>query len=218
MRNSFCLIGFLCGVALVSAEDSSPSARWEKTIQQFEQQDKDNPPPKKAILFVGSSSIRMWKVDKSFPKKDVINRGFGGSEIADSIHFAPRIILKHKPRIIVLYAGDNDIARGKSPEQVSNDFKAFVQTIHEALPKTKIAFLAIKPSIKRWNLVEKMKKANAMIVKQCEENENLSYVDIFKPMLGEDGKPKSELFAKDGLHLNPQGYQLWTKVLTPHLK
>lgn len=211
------LLPFTVFSSFVFAQDKDPFARWEKTIQKFEQQDKTSPPPKGGILFVGSSSIRLWKLDKSFPDLRATNRGFGGSEIADSTHFAWRIILKHKPKVVVLYAGDNDIAKKKTPERVSKDFTAFVATVHKELPKTKIAFLAIKPSIKRWNLVDKMKKANALIQAQCEKNPLLVYVDIFTPMLGKDGMPMKDLFAGDGLHLNEKGYQLWTKILRPHL-
>lgn len=214
------LLILLCSFfsSLLIAEESSPFAKWEKAISKFEEQDKTNPPPKNAILFVGSSSIRLWKLEKSFPDRRMINRGFGGSQIVDSTHFAPRMILKHRPRQIVLYAGDNDIAKGKSPEQVSKDFAAFVETIHKKLPSARIAFIAIKPSIKRWKLAEKMSQANAMIEKQCQAGDKLQYVDIWKPMLGGDGKPRAELFVKDGLHLNANGYRLWAKVLRPYLK
>src|SRR5712691_4050334 len=128
------------------AADDKAFARWEKTIAAFEQQDKDKPPPKNAVLFAGSSSIRLWDLPKYFPGMDVINRGFGGSEVADSVHFADRLIVKHKPRIVVLYAGDNDIAAGKTPERVLADFKAFVKAVHAGLPKTKIVYISIKPS------------------------------------------------------------------------
>jgi lysophospholipase L1-like esterase len=167
---------------------------------------------------VGSSSIRLWDLPKSFPDLDVINRGFDGSEIADSEHFASRIILKHEPRMVVLYAGDNDIAAGKTPEQVLGDFKAFVKTVLKGLPKTRIAFISIKPSIRRWALVDKIRKANVLIETYCKQGEALLYIDVAKPMLGNDGKPRSELFAKDGLHLNETGYALWAMVLKPHLK
>ncbi len=211
------VILLVCGVT-VSAEKPSRFAKWEKAIQQFEKQDKASPPPKNAILFVGSSSIRLWNLKKSFPDRLTINRGFGGSTIADSIHFAPRIILKHEPRVIVLYAGDNDIARGLSPKQVSDDFRTLANLIHKKLPKTKLAFIAIKPSGKRWKLANKIRQANKLIQEQCKAQSHLSYVDIFKPMLGDDGKPRGELFVKDQLHLNAKGYQLWAKILLPHLK
>jgi lysophospholipase L1-like esterase len=200
------------------AEDRADFSRWEKDIAAFEQQDKDNPPPKHAILFVGSSSIRRWDLAKSFPDLDVINRGFGGSQLADSVHFAPRIVLKHEPRLVVLYAGDNDIAAGKSPEQVADDFDGFVQAVHDKLPKTRILYLSIKPSIKRWQLVDKMRKANSLIEARCKQDDWLRYIDVATPLLGDDGKPRAELFVEDGLHLNDKGYALWASVLKPQLK
>ncbi len=198
--------------------DRNRFARWEKAIAAFEQQDRKQPPPQNAILFAGSSSIRLWDLPKSFPKRDVINRGFGGSHVIDSVHFAPRIILKYKPRMIVLYAGDNDLAAGNSPEQVRAAFKAFVETVRKELPRTRIAFLAIKPSIRRWPLVDKIRKANALVAAECGKGEGLVFVDVFTPMLGKDGKPRPELFARDGLHLNAKGYELWASLLKPHLK
>lgn len=207
-------------VSLLVADDSekeSPFARWESAIRKFEEQDKTDPPPENAILFVGSSSIRLWKLDKSFPDLRTINRGFGGSQIVDSTHFADRIILKHKPRVVVLYAGDNDIARGKSAETVTTDFLQFVKTIHGTLPDSRIVFIAIKPSIKRWNLVETVREANTAIQEICEKNKALAFADIDTPMIGDDGRPRESLFAKDGLHLNDEGYQVWSRVVLPLL-
>jgi lysophospholipase L1-like esterase len=202
-----------------SCGDGPPDfSRWEKAIAAFEQQDKDNPPPKNAILFVGSSSIRLWELKKSFPDLDVINRGFGGSQIVDSVHFAPRLVTRHAPRLVVFYAGDNDIAFGKTPEQVAADYHAFIQAVHKELPKTNVIFISIKPSVLRWSLWDKMQKANALIEADCKKNELLAYVDITGPMLGDDGKPRKDLFVSDGLHLNARGYELWTSVLKPYLK
>ncbi|MFQ5732154.1 MAG: SGNH/GDSL hydrolase family protein [Planctomycetaceae bacterium] len=198
--------------------DRSGPKRWAKAIAAFEKQDRRSPPPKNGLLFVGSSSIWLWKLDKSFPHRKAINRGFGGSEIADSIDYADQLILKHKPRIVVLYAGDNDIARGKSAKRVAADFRRFVKTVHAKLPKTRILFIAIKPSIRRWKLADTMKAANTLIADQCGKNERLDYVDVFTPMLGKDGKPRAELFIIDGLHLNAAGYKLWASLLRPYLK
>lgn len=200
-----------------SAKKKHDSKRWEKAIAAFERQDKQSPPPKNALLFVGSSSIRLWKLDKSFPDRKTINRGFGGSQIADSVHYVDKLVLKHKPRIVVLYAGDNDVAAGKSPQQAAADFAKFTRAVHAALPKSQILFIAIKPSVKRWNLVDRMKQANALIAAQCAKDDRLKYVDVFGPMLGDDGKPRPELFVKDGLHLNDEGYKLWASILRPHL-
>ncbi len=204
-------------IAFASTLAAQQESRWEKTIQGFEAQDKQSPPPKDGILFIGSSSIRMWKLENYFKQKDLINRGFGGSEISDSIQFADRILIPYRPRIVVLYAGDNDIAHGKSPATVTADFKTFVKTVHDKLPKTRIVYIAIKPSIKRWSLVEKMREANAAILAATKADDRLAFVDIDKPMLGDDGKPRAELFISDGLHLSDQGYQLWASLVKPHL-
>jgi lysophospholipase L1-like esterase len=210
----------LSGVAVRSgwAEDAARFGRWEKDIQEFEKQDREKPAPEQAILFAGSSSIRLWDLHQSFPGLETINRGFGGSEIRDSVHFAPRIILKYKPRLIVFYAGDNDIAAGRSPEQVLADFKALVQEVHAALPRTKILFLSIKPSIQRWKLVDKIRQANALIEAFCKQDDRLTYVDVGTALLGKDGKPRPELFRPDGLHLNTEGYKVWASLLEPYLK
>ncbi len=183
----------------------------------FEKEDAKSPPPKGAVLFVGSSSIRLWKLEPSFPNHAVINRGFGGSQIADSAHFADRLVLKHEPETIVFYAGDNDLAKGKSPEQVAKDFQAFVTAIRDKLPDAKIVYIGIKPSLKRWNLVETIRKANRLIEAQCRKDDRLAFVDLFPAMLGEDGRPRPELFVKDGLHLSEAGYEVWTELILPHL-
>ncbi len=187
--------------------------RWEEAIRAFEAQDRKSPPPEDAILFVGSSSIRMWDLKASFPDLPVINRGFGGSEVADSVVFAARIITPYRPRAIVVYAGDNDIAAGKSPEQVFADFQELVRVVRDALPHTPLIYIAIKPSLSRWRLVGKMREANALIRKFTGSDELLYYVDIDAPMMGPDGKPRPELFRSDGLHLNAQGYELWTGLV-----
>jgi lysophospholipase L1-like esterase len=202
----------------VRAEDAGKSARWEKAIAAFEDKDKESPPPHKGVVFVGSSSIRFWNLGKSFPGVDAINRGFGGSQLADSVHFAPRIVLPYEPRTVVLYAGDNDLAAGKTPEQVAADFAEFAKVIHAKLPKTRIVYLSIKPSIARWKIVDQGKKANELIAEKCKSDDRLTFLDVGTPILGPDGKPREELFQKDGLHLNAKGYELWTGLVKPYLR
>lgn len=192
--------------------------RWEPNIRAFEAKDREQMPPPGGILFVGSSSIVGWDVKKCFPGLPVINRGFGGSQVADSLHFAERIILPYRPKIIVLYAGDNDVAAGKSPERVLADYRALVKKIHDALPETRIVFVAIKPSIRRWKLVEPMREANGLIRAATEKDRRLEFLDIDKPMIGDDGRPRPALFRPDGLHLNAEGYKLWSDLIRPHLK
>jgi lysophospholipase L1-like esterase len=167
---------------------------------------------------VGSSSIVGWDLKEYFPDLQAINRGFGGSEIADSVHFADRILLPHEPRVVVLYAGDNDIARGKSPQQVLADYQAFAKKVHDASPQTRIVFIAIKPSLKRWHLVDKMREANKLIERATDTDPRQTFVDIDQPMIGPDEKPRPELFKQDGLHLNAAGYDLWSSLVRPHLK
>ena len=201
------------------AQNKPDSSKWESEIKAFEAADKTNPPPHDAALFIGSSSIRLWKtLAEDFQEYKVINRGFGGSQIIDSVAFADRIVIPYKPRMILLYAGDNDIAAGKSPEQVLADFKAFARKVRPRLSETKVAFISIKPSPSRWEFAEKIKAANRLIEDFCEQDERLIYIDVFNPMLGADGKPRPELFVEDRLHLNHKGYALWTALTRPRLK
>jgi lysophospholipase L1-like esterase len=193
------------------------SDRWEATIKQFEEQDRRNPPPKGEIVFTGASSIVRWNLPESFPDLKVINRGFGGSEMADAARYAPRIVVPYSPRIVVLYEGDNDIGRGVAPENVETEFERFVQIVHGALPRTRIVVIAVKPSILRWAVYDDMKRANALMRAYIDARKGLDYVEVGPPMLGKDGKPRPELFVQDGLHLTPEGYKLWTALLRPRL-
>ncbi len=213
----FRLCLFASMAVVLFACQASAENRYEQAIQKFEEQDRANPPTEGGVLFVGSSSIRFWNLDQSFPELGATNRGFGGSHIADSIHFADRIVLNYKPRTILLYAGDNDIAAGKSVDEVVSDFETFANIVHEALPDTRLMYIAIKPSISRWKLVDRMRAVNERIEDYTKQHDYLEYIDIFTPMLGADGKPREELFIGDGLHLNAKGYALWTSIIEPLL-
>jgi len=205
----------------VAETQNSPcnAERWAETIAKFAAADETKPPPQEGILFVGSSSIRMWKLPKYFPDLPVINRGFGGSEICDSAHYFDTLVAKHDPSVVVLYAGDNDVAAGKSAEQVLSDFRMFEKLMKEKLPKAKLVYISIKPSIARWKLGEEMEDANRKVAADCEaDQERIEFVDVWQPMLGQDGKPRKELFLKDGLHMNHEGYQLWTGLVSKHLQ
>lgn len=211
-----------CSPAARSAEpapDSSanPSAKWEKDIQAFEAKDKEAMPPAGGILFIGSSTIRFWDVNKSFPGMPVYNRGFGGSQMADAAAFADRIAIPYKPATIILYDGDNDLAAGKTPEQIFGDFKTFEGKVRAALPKTKIICLGIKPSIARWNLIDKIRATDKLLSEHCAKGKGLSYLETEPIVLGADGKPRAELFRQDGLHLNEKGYELLSAKLKPLL-
>jgi lysophospholipase L1-like esterase len=193
--------------------------RWDKDIAAFETQDKTNPPPKGAILFIGSSSIRLWKtLAEDLPEHKVINRGFGGSQIADSVHFVDRMVVPYQPKRIVMYAGGNDINGGKTPEQVASDFKAFVARVHAKLPETKIAYISIAGNPARWAQVERVKAANELIREFTTTDKRLSFIDVFPHMLGKDGMPLPDIFVDDRLHMNEKGYAIWKRVVGAALK
>jgi lysophospholipase L1-like esterase len=203
------------GVLACKAEDKPD--RWEADIAKFEEQDRATPPIEKPILFVGSSSIRLWDLKKSFPDLPVINRGFGGSQISDVLQYTDRIVLPYRPKQIVFYAGDNDLASGKSAETVADDFTNFVARVHEALPKTPIVFITIKPSKSRWKLWDEAQSANRRIKTLAESDKLLTVLDIGPLLLGENGEPNTDLFRNDNLHLNDKGYERWTEALKPLL-
>jgi lysophospholipase L1-like esterase len=191
-------------------------ARFESEILAFEDSDRVNPPKPGGVVFVGSSSIRLWPdLHGDFPGVNVVQRGFGGSRLDEVVNYAPRIVLPYKPTLIVLYAGDNDLAEGRTPEQVFNDYKVFVAMVRKSLPETRIAYIAIKPSGDRWALAEKMRATNSLIQKYAATDPKLTCVDVFTPMLGGDGKPREELFREDRLHMNERGYAIWRELLTP---
>src|SRR5687767_6724273 len=192
--------------------------KWDAQILAFEASERTNPPPSKATLFVGSSSIRLWtNLAQAFPKHRVINRGFGGSEISDSVHFVDRIVIPYKPARIVMYAGGNDIHAGKTPETVLADFKEFVAKVHAALPRTRIAWISIAPNPARWSEVQQVREANRLVAAYARRQRNVEYIDVFTHMLGRDGLPRPEIFSPDRLHMNERGYALWTQIVKRHL-
>ncbi|MBE0536253.1 MAG: hypothetical protein IH624_11345 [Phycisphaerae bacterium] len=206
----------LCVSAARSQSTETPQpSRWEKDIATFEAWDSKNAWPREAVLFVGSSSIRMWRTAESFPDLPVINRGFGGSQTADVVEFTDRIVIKYAPRLIVFYAGDNDIAAGKSPQEVLDDYKAFVIRVQEVLPRTCIIYMPIKPSGSRWTLWEKAAEANRLVKEYSVDDTRLFFVDGVTPLLGAAGTPDDRFYIADKLHLSDEGYKVWTKLLEP---
>ncbi|MGH7944703.1 MAG: SGNH/GDSL hydrolase family protein [Opitutaceae bacterium] len=198
---------------------SAAPDRWAATIDKFTQADATNPPPRNAIVFIGSSSIVKWtSLTQDFPDAKVINRGFGGSQLADSVHYVDRIVIPYQPRTVVLYAGDNDLNAGKTPENVLADFKEFAAKIHAKLPQTRIVYIAVKPSPSRWKLKDKVVRTNSLIAAECARDKRLAFADIYTPMLSANGEPRPELFVKDMLHMNEAGYAVWKPVVAPLLK
>jgi len=211
------LVGLSTAAALAQ-KGAHDSSRWEKDIAKFEAEDKANAPPKGALLFIGSSTIVRWKtLAQDYPEHKVINRGFGGSQIADSVNFAERIIIPYAPRAVFLRAGGNDLNAGKSVAQVFDDYKAFVAKIQAKLPETDIFFIGLSPSIKRWVQADKEKELNTLVQNFIAGKPHLKYIDTYDMVLGADGKPRKDLFVEDELHFNAEGNKLLAERVRPHL-
>ena len=223
MKNTF-LLSLAALLLLASSpaaraqKAATDSSRWEKDIAAYEAQDKGSPPPKGQLLFIGSSIIVRWKtLPQDFAEHKIINRGFGGSQIADSTHFAERIIIPYTPRAVFLRAGGNDLNAGKSVEQVFTDYKDFVAKVHGKLPETDIVFISLSPSIARWKQADKEKELNALIKDFIAGKPHLKYIETYDMVLGSDGQPRAELFVADKLHFNEAGYKLLIDRVRPHL-
>jgi lysophospholipase L1-like esterase len=208
------LIILLLGRAAAFAEPD----RYERELDAFETADKISPPMPGEVLFVGSSSISRWDLTKYFPDVKSINRGISGSELGDTVRLFDRLVLPYAPRLIVVYAGDNDVADGRTAEDVALQFEHLVAKVHETLPGTRLVFIGLKPSILRWNMVERMRLANNIIRNYCEHDDRIAFIDVDGAMLGWDEKPRHELFAADGLHMSAEGYRIWSFLLRPYLK
>lgn len=226
LRLAFLMPLFLAACAGTPAMQERPpqvpeqvsSAGWEQDMQRFAAADTRSPPPKGAVLFLGSSSIRLWDtLTVDFAGVPVINRGFGGSELRDSTYYADRLIVPYAPRKILIYAGDNDLGNGRSPQQLRDDFRAFVRRVRSDLPKAEIAYIAVKPSPSRNHLLEAQRQANALVAAEAEKL-HVQFIDIFTPMLDAAGQPREELFLEDRLHMNRAGYEIWRGVIAPYLR
>jgi len=199
----------------VLAAAPSPYARWQSSMEAFAAADKQRQPQAGGVLFVGSSTIRFWTdVAEDFRQLPVvINRGFGGSTMADCNHFVKNLVLQYRPRHVMVYAGDNDLAEGRTPEQILESFRSFVQTVRAELPDTRISYISIKPSPSRVSLMPQMRQANALLSQYVRTVPNSDYIDVFSAMLDASGTPRAELFGPDRLHMNDAGYDLWRTVI-----
>jgi lysophospholipase L1-like esterase len=214
----FAMIAAVALVRPVAAQTPAGTGRFEAEIRAYEARDREAPPAAGAVLFVGSSSIRLWcTLDRDFPSLRVLNRGFGGSEMGEVAQYAERIVFPYRPRTIVLYAGDNDLAAGRTPAEVHDAFARFASLVHARLPEARLVYLAIKPSVARVKLLPEMRAANALVRADARREPWITYVDVFTPMLGPRGAPKPDLFGPDGLHMNSAGYALWRAILLPVL-
>jgi lysophospholipase L1-like esterase len=212
---------YLAILLLVGACARAPAlaldpTRFEAEIRAFEAADRANPPSLGGVIFVGSSSIKNWtNVAADFPAVPVLNRGFGGSTLADVVYYADRIVLPYRPRLVVLYAGDNDLTLDRTPARVVADYRAFVARLRSAWPGARVAFVSIKPSPARRTYIDRMRETNQRIREDIARDSLQAYVDVFTPMLDATGQPRAELFKSDSLHMTRAGYLLWRALLAP---
>ncbi|KAA9331594.1 hypothetical protein F0P96_15280 [Hymenobacter busanensis] len=212
-----CMLGLLSGPLHAQPTDTKPQ-QWAKAVAAFARQDSLTPPPPNSIVFTGSSTILAWRtLATDFPGRPVLNRGFGGSQTPDVNFFFDQLILKYRPRQVVLYEGDNDLVYGQTPDQVYAAFQEFARRLRRELPDTRLLFLAIKPSPSRWQKWPQMQETNRRIRRYCARHRRQQYVDVATPLLGPNGKPRPELFRADSLHMTRPGYELWTKIVEPYL-
>lgn len=213
------LLSLLIAAESVSQEPVQPGPeRWETAIAAFEAADREETPARGGILFVGSSTIRFWDLERSFPELHALNRGFGGSTVRDVLHYFDRLITPYAPKVIVFYSGDNDTARGETPQAVIEAYQEFFRRVHKALPETSILVLGIKPSVARIALWPKMQQVNQALEKLAGEDNRLTFIDTSLSLLDADGMPKRELLMDDGLHLNEAGYAAWNPLVEAALK
>lgn len=199
---------------LIGQPNPDPS-RFEKDIEAFEAEDAISPPVRGAVLFVGSSTIRYWDIAKAFPNLTTIKRGFGGSHVSDNIYFADRIIVPYKPKLIVFYAGDADVASDKSADRIFEDFKTFIAMIHAKLPGTPMVIVGIKPSPAHWKHIQVIRKTNALVRAYVAGDRLVEHVDVGDRLVGSDGHPRAELYSENQLNLSDLGYVVWTNALRP---
>jgi lysophospholipase L1-like esterase len=173
-----------------------------------------------AIVFTGSSSIRLWSdLTKRFPDSNIINTGFGGSQMSDLYYYTDDLILKFKPTKIFIYEADNDLGNGKTSNEILQDAAKVLKLIRcELSKKVKVFFITPKPSIKRWALKSAYEDYIGKLKIWAAGQKNVGIIDVWTPMLDANGELKKNLFLEDNLHLNETGYDLWTSVIGPYLK
>jgi lysophospholipase L1-like esterase len=175
---------------------------------------------KKAIVFTGSSSIRLWTdLNQRFPDQNILNTGFGGSQMSDLFYYTDELIVKYKPKRIFIYEGDNDLGTGKTPDEILRDASKVLKLIRCGLPKrVKVFFITPKPSIRRWEQKKMYEDYISKLKAWADKQKNVGVIDVWTPMLDASGDLKRDLFVADDLHMNSKGYDIWTSVINPYLK
>lgn len=215
VAGAVCLVWTLTATPRAAQQADPGPERFAGEIETFIEWDTKNAVPADGVLFVGSSTIRLWPTADRFPGLPVINRGFGGSRIPDVLHYLDDAVLEYRPSVVVFYAGDNDINSGRTPAQVAADYRTFVERVAATRADTQFIFLPIKPSIARWAIWPAMREANDLVREYSDTDPRLHYADVATPMLTAEGQTQPHLYVEDGLHMSEAGYDLWTSVLAP---
>ncbi|MEX0844326.1 MAG: SGNH/GDSL hydrolase family protein [Balneolaceae bacterium] len=210
------LLIVLLGSVNIFAQDP---LRFQEEVENITSHEFKLDPDKETVVFTGSSSIRMWKtVQERFPSINAINTGFGGSHMSDLLYYLDELVLNYKPDRVFIYEGDNDIADSKSPDEIMVTTKEVISRIKEKLPEVEIFLISAKPSILRWHLKENYEELNNSFKEFSETDSSTVYVDVWNPMLEEDGTLQQDLFLEDDLHMNEKGYKIWGEVIVNHIK
>jgi lysophospholipase L1-like esterase len=207
------ILSFSC---ILHAQDPR---RFQKEIDTIDLKYHDKIDSHDLILFTGSSSIRRWKnIQDYFPGKNIINTGFGGSQLSDLLYYADSVIIKYRPVQVFIYEGDNDIAAGTKVEVVISEADLLFKKIKKEIPNVQIVIISVKPSVLRWGLKDEYIKLNDMYRKFTLENKNIKFVDVWTPLLNKEGSPKKEIFISDSLHINKLGYDIWAREIRKFIK
>jgi lysophospholipase L1-like esterase len=216
MKKHKLLISFLLIFSCFSVFAQDPT-RFNEKVKQINE---ENPPQnnQNTIVFTGSSTIRMWKsLQEDFPKHELVNSGFGGSQASDLLYFLNELVLVYNPSKVFIYEGDNDISAGKSSEEILDDYKNITTKIHESGPETEIILISPKPSVARWELKDKYLDFNSKLKKFAAGKKNVKYADLWRPMLDKNKEPMKDIFIEDNLHMNQKGYAIWAKIIRKYL-
>ena len=209
---AFC---FLYPGSWVSAQELHEPSRWDNDIATFAAMDAANPPPEGAIVLVGSSSIARWndQAEAALAPLTVIPRGFGGSVMGDVLHHLDNVVLRYKPRAVLIYEGDNDTAYNVPTDTILDQLQQIIARVHEELPETRIYLLGVKPSILRWNIFDRAQLVNAGYQLIASANPLVTYVDTVNPFLNANGMVMDDIFVGDNLHFNATGNLIWGSVI-----
>ena len=189
---------------------------YEDEVRHLEAATKNRKRPPDPVVFYGSSTIRLWRnLGRDLRTSRAINLGFGGSTLAACVHYFDRLVTPVRPCSLVVYAGDNDLGDGRTPQEVASSFNALTEKVTKALDGIPMAFISVKPSPARLDILDRIRRTNALVREAIQKRPGSYFVDIFQAMLRPDGRPNREFFTEDGLHMSPAGYKLWSELISP---